>query len=394
MSEFAVGKDTAVRPQQAAAQQDVSAPGKQTLVQQQQGPTGVAGIDNAGKKHAGSGYFLNSDQRGALVGYFQGRVLAAKDEFTGALSDIWSDVTAESDTELNPIVGIVLNIVAGTASMAIQSAAKWLASSKAAEAVLHVAHIKGVKIGEEMSDVAESRLEVLVGSAIDQAKDVARPTANAVTTATADAKSTKKSFLDSLDERAGDAFQNVREDPPGQVNDTDLLALFTAWDIKFHRRAEYRERIEKQLKRYMGSKASKLGRKAAMIDRGVTTTERELGVAYVQGTKSNLLAYIAQDFKVAGTDYQRASAYTSAPMLSLADDAQANDGRSGDISKPEPVGRPMFMGWVEDDMRETAIAKHEAVWQAEPKTYTFGMLMYGGGPNFEVQEKSEKEGSK
>lgn len=352
-------------------------------------PTGIAGVDAAGKKRAGSGYFLDGDQRGALVGYYQGRVNAAKDDFTGALSDVWADVTAESDTELNPIVGIVLNILAGSASLALQSAAKLLASSRAAETALSAVNIHGVKVGEEMSDVAEGRLEVIVGSAIDQAKDSAKPAANAATTATADAKSTEKSFLDAVSDQAGDAFQHVREDPPGQVNDAEMLRLFAAWDIKYHRRAEVRERLEKQLRRYMGSQASKLGRKITRIDRGVTTTERELGVAFVKGETTQLLAYVGQDFEVAGSDYARAGAYTSAPMLSLDDDAHARDG--GAISKPVPQGRPMFLGWVEEDLRDAAIAKHEAVWQASPKTYTFGMLMYGGGSDVEVHDGAKEE---
>jgi hypothetical protein len=393
------GKSTAVETARAggsAQQHSADVPGKQTLV-----PTGIQAVDNAQVPHHGSGYFLTAEQRHEVLLYRGLRINDAKTEFEGALGDVWADIAAESDTELNPIAGIVLNMIAGSASLALQAAAKSIMRSHAAEAVLSEAQVRGVQIGEEMSDVAESRLEVMVGSVIDQAKDSAKPGANAVTTATASDKSAKKAFLDALNEQVGDAYAKIREAYPDNLTDTDLLAEFDRWSLKYHRREAYRERIEKALKRYMGSKASKIGRKDApqIQAHGGGAVKRELGVAWLQGSNTSLmihtagkvLAYIAQDFNTAGSDYQRAGAYGSTPMLSLGEDAHANDGVDGDITKAKPIGRPMFMGWVEDDLREAALAKHEAVWLQEPKTYTYGMLMYGGGPDLEVKEGDAHE---
>lgn len=362
-------------------------PGKQALV-----PTGIEAVDHATVAHHGSGYFLTAEQRAAVLMYRGLRIADAKGEFEGALSDVWADVAAESDTELNPIAGIVLNMIAGSASLALQQAAKAIFRPHAVESLLSDASVKGVQVGEEMSDVAESRLEVMVGSVIDQAKDSAKPGANAVTTATASNKSTKKAFLDAINEQVGDAYAKIRESFPDGMTDTDLMAEFERWSLKYHRREVYRERIEKALARYMNSKASKIGRKDAptlQTRGGENAVKRELGVAWIKGTGNPVLAYIAQDFNTAGSDFKRASAYTSAPMLSLDDTAHANDGVPGDVTKATPIGRPMFMGWVEDDLKEAALAKHEAVWQAEPKTYTYGMLMFGAAPSLEVKEGTE-----
>lgn len=386
------GKSTAVdsvRANSVAASHDAGVPGKQTLV-----PTGVQAIDHATIPHHGNGYFLTGEQRSQVLLYRGMRIADAKGEFEGALSDVWADVGAESDTELNPVAGIVLNMIAGGSSLALQAALKTIFRHGAAESLLAEASVKGVQIGEAMSDVAESRLEVIVGSVVDQAKDLAKPGANAVTTATASDKSTKKAFLDAINEQVGDTYAKIREGFPDGMTDTDLLADLERWSLKYHRREAYRERIEKALARYMGSKASKIGRKdapAVQTRGGDHAVKRELGVAWVKGTAKPVLAYIAQDFNTAGSDFKRASAYTSAPMLSLGDAAHANDGVDGDVTKATPIGRPMFMGWVEPDLKEAALAKHEAVWQAEPKTYTFGMLMYGAAPSLEVKEGDEHE---
>lgn len=361
-------------------------PGKGSLVEH---PTGISNIDDAGKPKTGSGFFLNHDQRAAVMTNRGLRINAVFTEMEGALGDVWADVTAENETELNPIVGIVLNILAGSASIALQQAVKYVMRPKAAEALLREAEVTGVEVGEAMSDVAETRLEVFVGASVDQLKETTKPQANAVTTATADSKTVSKSFLDMLDERAGDAIQAIRENLPDGLTDTDLLAEFERWNIKYHRRAAYREKFERMLARYKGSKASKLGRTNApeLLAHGGSRVKRELGVAWLQGTRRSLLAYIAQDFDVANSDYLRAGAYNATPMISLADPAHATDGddKHG-IRGATPIGRPMFMGWVEADMKETALAKHEAVWLQSPKTYTYDMLLFGGGKNFEVEE--------
>lgn len=392
--EFAsLGKATAVRnPAAATGAGHDATPGKTTAVLQQK-TTGIAGVDDAGKQHTGAGYFLDPAQRAMLVGYTQGRIQSAQDQFSGAVSDVRSAITAESDAELSPLVGIMLGALAGTASIAIQGAMKFLASHGHVATVLHDASITGVEVASgELSDVSEGEIEAIVGASIDQVKDSAKPRVAEATAGVKTEKDEKKSYVDELSEKAVMAFFHLREDPPHYASDAQLLALCQSFRPEYHMRTTYRVKLETAIKRYMGSMASKIGRRAAPGDPGYYGTQRETGVAWIKGSTDakDKLVYVAQDFKTADQDplFRDATAYTTAPMESLGETAHD---RQGSEHKLQPEGRPMYMGDVEPDLVEAAVARHKAMWLHDPATYTYDMLLQGGGASAESTAKHKEK---
>jgi hypothetical protein len=359
-----------------AAAHDAS-PGKTTAVLHEQ--TGIAGVDDAGKRHVGAGYFLDPAQRAMLVGYTQGRIQSAQDQFSGAVSDVRSAITAESDAELSPLVSIVLGAIAGTASIAIQGAVKFLASHGHVATALQDAAITGVEAAGDLSDVSEGEIEAIVGASIDQAKDSVKPGVAEATAGVKTEKAEKKSYVDELSDKAVMAFFHLREDPPHYASDAQLLALCQSFRPEYHMRSMYREKLETSIKRYMGSMASKIGRRAAPGDPGYYGTQRETGVAWIKGSTDakDKLVYVAQDFKTTDQDplFRDATAYTTAPMESLGDVAHDRQGAKHQL---QPEGRPMYMGDVEPDLVEAAVARHKALWLHDPETYTYDMLLHGG----------------
>ena len=389
-----VGRSLATPVRSAAiapAAAHVSMPGKTTAVLQEQ--TGIAGVDDAGKQHTGAGYFLDPAQRAMLVGYTQGRIQSAQDQFSGAVSDVRSAITAESDAELSPLVGIVLGALAGTASIAIQGAVKFLAGHGHVVTALHDAAITGVEVAAgELSDVSEGEIEAIVGASIDQAKDALKPRVAEGTTGVKTEKDEKKSYVDELSEKAVMAFFHLREDPPHYASDAQLLALCQSFRPEYHMRSLYRGKLDAAIKRYMGSMASKIGRREAPGDPGYYGTQRETGVAWIKGSTDakDKLVYVAQDFKTADQDplFGDATAYTTAPMESLGE--VAHD-RQGGKHQLQPEGRPMYMGDVEPDLVEAAVARHKALWLHDPETYTYDMLLHGGAVSTESSIKHEEK---
>ena len=332
----------------------------------------------------------------ALVQYTQGRIQSAQDQFSGALGDVRADITAESDAELSPLVGIILGAVAATASIAIQAGIKALASLRTAEEVLGHAAITGVAVAGEMSDVSEGEIEAIVGASIDQAKELVKPGVSQATRNTKTNKDNKKSFLDELNNQTVLAFFHLREDPPAYATDAQLLALCEGYHPNFHHRDVYREQLERRLKRFMSTLASQIGRRDAPGDEGFYGMQRETKVAWLKGTSHNKLIYVSQDFNMSQDELtDRASAYTTAPMESYGDvahdnDAMAMEGGYAVTHQLTPEERVMFLGDVEPDMVEAAIARHKALWLEDPKTYTYAMLMFGGSPKNEVAGKGAR----
>src|SRR6185437_14587911 len=111
-----------------------------------------------------------------LIGIAQGRVGSAHTEWSGALSDAYTDIATESDSELKMFPAIALNVFTGFLSLGMQGAIAYVAEHGLAAVAQSLggtlraagpgvsAATAGVKVGEELSESAESSIEVMIGS--------------------------------------------------------------------------------------------------------------------------------------------------------------------------------------------------------------------------------------
>jgi hypothetical protein len=343
MTEHAVGKGTLVKQQPARASADIEAtPGKQTLV------------DTSGAQSQAGGFHLTPSERAQTETVFVARVDAALTSFVGALSQVYSDNKAElraRAAELGPIAALIVAVAGTGASLAI----------KAFAPALVVKALMQVGISKHPPEVPEAALELLVGPPVDVAKDAGKSLAAPAV----DDRGT--GFLDSLAASASARFQQIRERPLRTATDAELAALVAAYDSSLHTLGRYRELIAQQLERFLASRASQIGR-----DFNVETR-----VAYV----GDRLAYVEQKFsKVDATLVQHRKPYNDESALSLGDKTTPDAwdrGISQNVDHAEPSSRVYFVGFVEPDMREAALAQHEARWQAEPEHYDWSIITGG-----------------
>lgn len=306
---------------------------------------------------------LTPDQRSMLAMEYIGRVNAALTSYVTALTDLRVERFVENETEIPAVVNILIGVIAGTASFAIQGAIKALISGGAKEIVAEAgiaAHAASAFEG-----LGEHELEYVVGGAIDHAREASKPAAiEALTGDAANAKRGSLSYIDQLRDNSIVEFQKLREDPIERASDAQLLTLFAAFDGARQTVTMYRERLDAQLKRYMKSHAKEIGRDGA---------NRETSVAWlVRADGRRDLMYMRRSIPIARAlqlgDSNQAT--TGEHALSQADrvTSQRAFGR-GSLVQADPSPDDGFVGFVEPEFKQAALQRQEATWLAEPAVY-------------------------
>jgi hypothetical protein len=351
------GKQTAVASAfgTSANHELAQQPGKQTLADTQASAAPMsATLSSANPPRKG----LSDRDRSILERNYQGRVLAAEDKHTAAITQIRAKLLSLKKEEAGLLFAIVDNVVFGMAGLGIKLAVKSLLAIGATEAALGEARIVGAHIAhEEMSEVTAGELEAMVGGGIDTAKEATKEPL--VKATHPDEESPSGDFLDKLSERTAMWYQGMRENPTAYASDAQLLALFESFSAIHHTIAAYRAQIDQQLARFLGSHASHIGREGAV-------GQRENRVAWLVHGGDRQLVYVSKEFEVGAV--------------------LAAHGRTGDRDTPERAGPEEsfdakipghlgFVGFVEPDLVQAALASHEAAWKTPPKSYDWDLIL-------------------
>jgi len=236
---------------------------------------------------------------------------------------------------------------------------------------------------------------VMIGSVIDQGKDMAKAPVNRITTNTPGEKAEKKEFLTALNRSMLQMFTTFRETLPLHSSNKQLVQLCLAFDPSRWIRDLLHTQITSRLKEFSNSKTAQIGRRnagALAKDEGLEGSQRETGVAWLKmGEGEEKLIYVIQDFEIEDQDPMVLTdipAYTDAPMLSLGDAAHDELGNKHQL---KPTGKPSYAGDVEPNLVEIAVDKHKDVWQQDPLTYDVGMILFGAHPSNTHPTKMHKE---
>lgn len=322
----------------------------------------IAGVGNGGGvcvKHGGDGCFLDNDQRGALKLQVIRAIVQAQIGYVSALKSVEMAKLVEHEEELSPLVGIVIAFVAGSLVGELQCALKALSG-------------KGGAAVRVVESVDEGQLDSFIEASADKAKELTLARLQKTLTEKQQSdKAASLGYLEVLEAGSEETFKHVAKDSIGYATDAQLTVLFEAFDGAS---ADlYKTRIEGQLKRYLDSHARDIGRTATgrPINKLVETRVAWL----IRRDGSRQLIYMKREFKDKGpyTSAQTIpSAYNSEHALSLSDDATWNFGPYDNERRHEPaLGDDEMLGFVEPELQQLALRRHEATWQAEPETFTY-----------------------
>jgi hypothetical protein len=325
------------------------------------------------------GCFLEKDKRTRLIGDLNASILMAYTNYMNACTQLKVDQLMEKDEEEMPwYLNLLIGAVFGNISAGIMGAVKSLRSVASLKTTLE-------GIGERLEDPAlrsmvaetnEKELDSIVGTAIELAKEKGK---GAIAAAAAGAKESKKgaaiSYISLIENNGRDLFIDLRR-KPGAMNDSDLVVYWESFEGDQHTVDAYKERIERSLSRYMGSQAKNIGRTDANPGAPTHAQEilRETRVAWLKARDgSTQLIYVGREFRGLSTGAVNNSgvgALTGSQALSLQDPIDSLDGAHLDPERRIDG----FLGFVEPDMVDVALARHAATWQEEPRTYGYDFL--------------------
>jgi hypothetical protein len=360
MGGYEPGKQTAAAPTfgRSSTSHDLAPqPGKQTLAAQQPASAPAAAAA-ASTPAAPPRKGLSDHDRSILERNYQGRVLAAEDKHTAAITQIKAKLLALKKEEAGLLFAIVDNVVFGMAGLGIKLAVKSLLAIGATEAALGEARIVGASIAhEEMSEVTSGELEAMVGGGLDSAKEATKAPLTKATHP--DEESPAGDFLDRLSERTAMWYQGMRENPTAYASDAQLLALFESFSAIHHTIAAYRAQIDQQLARFLGSHASHIGREGV-------AGQRENRVAWLSHGGDRQLIYVSKEFEVGATIQSRGRKGDAAEGAEAGPEESLESKISGSLG---------FVGFVEPDLVQAALAAHEAKWKTPPKSYDWDVIL-------------------
>lgn len=374
MSEFAIGKSSAASNQRATSN-DVATPGKSTLVQQSAWDADPVHGGGMGVAHDANSKGLSPTARRQMELFFGLRAVRAEGHLNNAVERIKADIAAEAKEKAQEpglVASIVLGMLSANLALAGKLAMKKLMTPGAIKSLTETA---GVADKVEESELRAGQIEGLVGSTVDFAKDKAKPTFAGVEHGPGDERTSRAdAFLTEVSESAGAYFQNTTERIIRQGSDAALVTACEAMDAEYNSTEIFERSIKAQLRRFMGSHASHIGREG---ERG-ETENRVAWLLHRDGDKQ--LIYVSKTFdsKKLG-DVAHRPAYQAPHALSLADKTSADENTGlikGDDEQQGDVNAS-FIGFVEPDLVDTALKSHLAQWQEEPKTYDWTVVMGG-----------------
>ena len=187
-------------------------------------------------------------------------------------------------------------------------------------------------------------------------------------------------------------FQEMDEDVPPTLSDSELLAYWSALDADYQNAPAYHEKIEKGLKRYMSTDAHNIGRTRISTSKDSLGYDpvhaiRETRVAWVEDEKTGAkqLMYVHRDFDETQVMAAQNSTFANRSNVNNAwdgadgegalsyGDEYINDNKSIEVSSINKNG-DVFAGFVEADMVDIAVRQHEATWRYAPRTYSYSFI--------------------
>ena len=374
MSEYAIGKSTATSNQHAMSS-DVATPGKSTLTQQNTWDTDPVhgGGWESGERAKTKG--LGPTARRQMELFFGLRAVRAEGHLNNAVERIKAEVAAEAKEKAQEpglIASIVLGMISANLALAGKLAMKKLMTPGAIKSLTEVA---GVTEKVEENELRAGQIEGLVGSTVDYAKDKTKPVAANVEQGDGDERSSRAdAFLTEVSESAGTYYQNTTERIIRQGTDAELLTACEAMDTEYNTTEIFERGIKAQLRRFMASHASHIGREGKRGE----TENRVAWLLHRDGEKQ--LIYVSKTFDAQKLgDVAHRPAYQAPGALSLADETSPDENTGfikGDDEQQHDVNAG-FVGFVEPDLVDTALKFHRATWQEEPKTYDWTVVMGG-----------------
>lgn len=356
-------------------------PGKRALTDKM--PTSAKDIGNAyieNKEHCangGSGCFLPETVRSRLVSAYQDEVRIAETFYVQALGELGLEKMVTKDDELPAIVALAIDAFGGWAVHSLGGAFKFLRNAPQAEigrgieGMLEFQATGGSTaspsfLREALNTVDHDQVMYVIKAGVDSAKKTIKGAAKDDVKKASGASEYKAVSLDYLDElkaAAAIAFQHQAQDPPGYVDDAQLIVLFHAFKAEMgHNVAGYKIALKEKLDRFMQSAASKIGREHHHLNypgaSHFEATMRDTKVVWVTTLKHPVpvLYYYKRDFVYHPEDKGKM----------LEPGYQTPD--------PNGIGVPYAIDDrfipdkpVEEEFLDTAIAKHKEVWGTEPE---------------------------
>jgi hypothetical protein len=338
-------------------------------------PTSARDIGNAYIEHgaicdraAGSGCFLDKDQRRALVSAYQQRVLSAQNQYQHALADLRVDKLVEKDDDLWWVATFVLDLVGLAAVGALAKAAALLRGSpENVTSALVDAGVQGAA-GVDASMISDKSLESVVRTAITTAKtQVTRPAKAAQNLAHHTERSLAVSYIDVLKNDAAVTYQHLREDPPASASDAELVALFTSFDAENgHTIGEYKQALTEKLARFQATWIPYVGRKYAGHLTPLHDEDRDLADATKPRDAGQFIrdhgggdSPVMRDLKVA---WVRTKSTGQRTLFYIRQDFAHEPGWSR-----RALEQPHQLQPVEPEFAEVAVRRHIAVWGSDPE---------------------------
>jgi len=374
------------------------------FLQRNKGNSYVQQVRAAGEKLGEKdkdGFTLEPVVRANLLRDVEGRTNRAYTAYLAAITELEIAEMIKKDEEIGIFTEIIVGAIFGAVGAGLVGALKSLKSVKKVQESLK---LLGSKVASEalksgIDEVSEKSLEITVGSVLDVGKDHTKDGIKKMGAEGGEqpgdvraAKTSAMSYLDSLKISGAKLFQEMAESVPQTLNDSELLAYWSALDADYQNAPAYHEKIEHGLKRYMSTDAHNIGR-----TRVATSTDslgydpvnaiRETRVAWVahDRTGSKQLIYVHRDFDETQVFGAQTSTFANHSNVNKAwegadgngalsyGDEYVKDNKSIEVPSINKDG-DVFAGFVEPDMVDIAIRQHEATWRYKPRTYPYTFI--------------------
>lgn len=354
---------------------------------------GPAGGDAKKASHNTKGSFLNGEQRERLELLFVARALAAQDAYTGTLADMHAENLVKKPEEQSIWAKLFETVVGEVAEFAIMKALVDLHKVGVAVEKLKdakILEVKGSEVEGKLFGLNEKTVESAVGLGVDKSKEkVVEKKIEAQNEAGQEEQDAKDSYIGYLQDNSMMLFQHIREDKLAKMTDSELLAMTVAYEGWRHTRSVYRAKLKTHIDLFMNSHAKDIGHKTedGLKDDKKVHLRKETRVAWViNGRAGKQLVYMAKEFVVS-------AAHSPGPAYDAPDNAlgaeETGTWNNHNLSGEGFLGRnaknsdtteqthakeaePEFLGPVEQELQQAALAAHEKRWLQAPETLMKG----------------------
>jgi hypothetical protein len=337
--------------------------------------------------HNTTGSFLNSEQRQRVETLFVARVLAAQIAYTTVLSDMHADNLVKKPEELSIWTALFITVVGKVAEYAIMKALMDLKKVGTAIEKLKDAKVSEVKESEvegKILGLHEKTVEGLVSIGVDKGKEKGtEKKTEAQNEAGQEEQGAKGSYITYLQDNSMMMFQHLREDRLSGASDAELLTMMVAYEGFRHSHSVYQAKLQAHIDLFMSSHAKDIGHR---MEDGLSKLKpdetvhlrKETRVAWViNGRANKQLVYMAKEFVVdithkPGPAYDASENALGAEETGTWKDRNIGKNTFWDEKTHAHEAEPEFLGPVEEELQQAALAAHEKRWLQAPEVLMKG----------------------